>query len=73
MTYKWLWLALGLTKHQIAIHEGKTCKEKKRGGHHDLSDSVVYCKSKLLGIGLLHTVELAEALAAHRAVVFAEE
>ena len=48
-------------------------QRKKKGGHHDLSDSVVYCKSKLLGIGLLHTVELAEALAAHRAVVFAEE
>ena len=47
--------------------------KKKKMGHHDLSDSVVYCKSKLLGIGLLHTVELAEALAAHRAVVFAEE
>ena len=48
-------------------------QRKKKGGHHDLSDSVVYCKSKLLGIGLLHTVELAEALAAHRAVVYAKE
>ena len=30
LTYKWLWLFLGLTKHQTAIHEGKTCKAPKK-------------------------------------------
>ena len=30
LTYKWLWLFLGLTKHQTAIHEGKTCKVQQK-------------------------------------------
>ena len=30
LTYKCLWLFLGLTKHQTAIHEGKTCKVPKK-------------------------------------------
>ena len=30
LTYKCLWLFLGLTKHQTAIHEGKTCKVQQK-------------------------------------------